>query len=63
MQLRELKRQGLSNHDIASRMDRSVGSVQSRWSQIADEGEKQKQVRFSTAEDKLVGVHSLVRCR
>ena len=54
MQLRELKRQGLTEQDIASRMGRSVASVQSRWRKIADEGEKRKLVRFSKAEDKLV---------
>ena len=54
VQLRELKRQGLTNQDIASRMGRSVASVQHRWSKIADEGEKRKRVRFSKTEDKLV---------
>ena len=54
MQLCGLKRQGVTNQDIASRMGRSVKSVQGRWSQIADEGEKRKQVPFSKAEDKLV---------
>ena len=55
VKLRELKRQGLTNQDIASRMGRSVRSVTGRWSKIADEGEKRKQVRFSKAEDELVG--------
>ena len=49
LQLRYLKRQGLSQQDIASRMGRSVGSVRYRWSKIADEGEKRKCVRFSAA--------------
>ena len=54
VQLRELKRQGLSNQDIASRMARSVDSVRQRWRRIAGEGEKRKWVRFSNAEDTLV---------
>ena len=55
VQLRELKQEGLTNEEIASRMDRSVRSVKNRWRTIADESEKQKRVRFSKAEDKLVG--------
>ena len=54
VQLRELKRQGLTNQDIASRMGRSAASVQHRWRKIADEGEKRKRVRFGKAEDQLV---------
>ena len=62
LQLRELKRQGLTQQDIASRMGRSVKSVQSKWSRIADEGEKRKHVRFSEAEGKLVGLSGFVYC-
>ena len=54
VQLRELKQEGLTNEEIASRMDRSVASVQGRWSTIADESEKQKRVQFTKAEDRLV---------
>ena len=54
VQLRELKQEGLTYEEIASRMDRSVHSVHGRWRTIADESEKQKRVQFSKAEDRLV---------
>ena len=59
MQLRGLKRQGVTNQDIASRMGRSMDAVKHRWHIIAGEGEKRKRVRFSKAEDKLVRAAAL----
>ena len=63
-QLRELKRQGVSDEDIAGRLGRSIRSVQNKWRKIGTNSEKQQRVPFTTKEDKLVStalLHHLLR--
>ena len=61
-QLRELKRQGVSGEDIASRLGRSIRSMQSKWRTIGSDSEKQQKVPFTKKEDKLVSVTLFQPC-